>query len=105
MSKFKIVLTYIDSTEKAEEITETLLKEKLAACVGIWPSKSRYWWEGKVEKNENELILHIKTKESLVDETMKKIKQLHPYDLPVIDVLDIEKINEEAQKWFDEVTK
>lgn len=105
MSNMKIILTYVDSDEKAEEIAEALLKEKLAACVGILPGKSRYWWRGQIEKNDNELHMIIKTKESVVDEVVKKVKELHSYDLPVIDVLDIEKLNPEAEKWLSEVTK
>ena len=83
MSKMKIILTYVDNDEKANEIAEILLKERLAACVGILPGKSRYWWKGKIEKNENELHMIIKTKESLVDEIIKKIKELHTYELPL----------------------
>jgi periplasmic divalent cation tolerance protein len=105
MSKMKIILTYVDSDEKAEEIAETLLKERLAACVGILLGKSRYWWKGKIEKNENELHMIIKTKESLIDEAVEKIKSLHSYELPVIDVIDIEKLNKDAEKWLNEVTK
>jgi periplasmic divalent cation tolerance protein len=105
MSRMKIILTYIDSDEKAEKIANVLLKERLAACVGILPGRSRYWWKGKIEKNENELHMIIKTKESLVDDVVKKIKELHSYELPVIDVLDIEKLNKDAEKWINQVTK
>ena len=100
----KIIFTYIDSNEKAEEIAQTLLQEKIAACIGIWPCKSRYWWKDKIEKNENELIIQIKTTEKHVDEVIDKIKQLHTYELPVIDVLDT-KVNKEAEDWLNEVTK
>lgn len=100
----KIIFTYIDSNEKAEEIAQVLLKEKLAACVGILHGKSRYWWKDKIEKNENEFHMIIKTTEKNVDEIMEKIKQLHTYELPVIDVLDT-KVNKEAEDWLNEVTK
>ena len=104
MSKFKLILTYIDSNEKADEIAKKLVEEKLVACVGIWPCRSVYWWQGKIEKNENELIMQFKAKESLVDEIIKRIKELHSYDLPVIDVIDTV-LDKEAGKWLDEVTK
>ena len=100
----KIILTYVDSDEKAEEIAEVLLKERLAACVGILPGKSRYRWKGKIEHNENELHLIIKTKPSLVNEVIKKIKDLHSYELPVIDVINAEP-DQDVENWLEKETK
>ena len=104
MSKMKLVLTYTDTEENAEKITEELLKEKIAACIGFWKGKSRYWFKGKIVKNENEINMIIKTKANLVNETLKKIKELHNYELPVIDILDVD-VNPEAEKWINESTK
>ena len=101
----KIILTYVDSEELAEKIAETLLQEKLAACVGFWPGKSRYWWKGKIERNDNELSLIIKTKESLVGETMQRITELHSYDQPVIEVVNVEKVNPGTEEWIEEVLR
>jgi len=100
----KIILTTIDNGHKAEEIAEALLKEKIAACVSIVPVTSHYWWKNHIERSE-EFQLMIKTKEKLVDEVINKIKKLHTYDLPVIDVIDVEKSSEGEEKWINEVTK
>jgi periplasmic divalent cation tolerance protein len=98
-------MTYVDDDNVAEKLAETLLTEKLAACVGILPGKSRYWWQGEIVKNDNELHIIIKTKESLIDEAMERIKQLHTYDLPAIDVIDVEKVNDGIEAWLNEVTR
>ena len=100
----KIILTYIDSEESAEKIAETLLTEKLVACVGILPGKSRYWWEGKITRSD-EFNLIIKTTNSLADEAMKRISEIHSYDLPAIDMIDVEKTNPGIEEWLAEVTK
>ena len=100
----KLVLTYVDSEEAAELIAKTLLENKLAACVGIFQGKSRYWWKKEIHHNDNEFELKIKTKESLVTETINKIKEVHPYDLPVIEVINTE-TNEGVKEWIDEVCK
>ena len=105
MSELKIVLTYIDNEQKAEELTDVLLREKLAACVSIIPGKSRYWWQGEIVKNDQEFHLIIKTREALVDATIKKITEVHPYDLPVIDVLDVENTNPGVLEWIQRETK
>jgi len=100
----KIVITYIDDKSEAEKISEELLKNKLAGCINIFPCFSKYWWKNKIHKTD-EFILFIKTKEELVDEIIEKIKKLHKYELPVIDIIDVEKTNEGVQEWLDEVTK
>jgi periplasmic divalent cation tolerance protein len=102
MNELKIILTTIDNEQKAEEISNTLLKLKLAACINMIPTKSRYWWKSKIEKN-NELTLVIKTTKDLVDKTTEKIKQIHTYELPVIEVINIEKVNEGVNEWVKEV--
>ena len=101
----KIVLTYLDDENKAEQLINTLLQEKLAACINIFPCRSHYWWKGKLEQNNKELVVWIKTKDLLADKVMQRIKQLHPYELPVIEIINIEAANSAAEKWIDEVTK
>ena len=100
----KIVLTYLDDESKAEQMINTLLQEKLAACINIFPCRSRYWWKGKLEQNQ-EFVIWIKTKDLLANKVMQRIKQLHPYDLPVIETINVEAANSAAEKWIDEVTK
>ena len=52
--KDKIVFLYVtcSSEEEAQKIGEALLKERLCACVNIYPQiTSMYWWEEKIEKS------------------------------------------------------
>jgi periplasmic divalent cation tolerance protein len=100
----KIIITTVENEKIAEKIADELLKEKLASCINIIPCKSRYWFKEKIEKSD-ELIIFIKTGEDLVDETMKKLKELHSYEQPVIEVIDVEKTNDGVEEWIDEVTK
>jgi len=100
----KIVITYIDDENEAKRITEALLNDRLAACVSIFPCKSRYWWKNEIHEAD-EFILFIKTKENLIHEVIEKIKELHKYELPVIDVIDVEKTNKGVDEWVNEVTK
>jgi len=101
----KIILTYLDDESKAEQIINVLLQERLAACISIFPCRSRYWWKGKVKQNDKELVVWIKTKDRLADKVMQRVKQLHPYDLPVIEIINVEAANSAAEAWVDEVTK
>jgi periplasmic divalent cation tolerance protein len=105
MSGLKLILTYVGSEDLAKNLANLLLEEKLAACVGFFPVKSRYWWKGKITTNDTEFQLTIKTKENLVDEIIEKIKQIHNYELPAIEVLDIEKVNAGLKEWVYGVCK
>src|SRR5690606_8951037 len=56
-----IVITTTSSTDEAESLANGLVESRLAACVQILPQMtSIYSWEGKIEKDEEHLLL-IKT--------------------------------------------
>lgn len=93
-----------DKTAK-KKIANILLKEKLVACINIIPKvKSLYWWKGKIEKSD-EILMLIKSKIKLFDEIKEKIKKNHPYEVPEIFYIKIEKGLEKYLEWINEVTK
>lgn len=104
MSKFCLVLTTVPEEKAGREIGRTLVEEKLAACVTISAARSIYRWEGKI-CDEPEYILLIKTKTALFEGLKARIKKLHPYKLPEIIALPIEKGSEDYLGWLDEETK
>ncbi len=68
----------------AEDIAVTLLESKLAACVNIIPRiRSIYFWKGKVQQ-DNESLMLIKCSSDSYPELEKHILQAHPYELPEI---------------------
>lgn len=89
---------------EAEKIAENLVGEKLAACSNIFPIKSVYTWKGTLQK-ENEIAMLVKTRTELVDKAIKRIKELHSYEVPCIVSFPIKKGNPEFLKWIDEATK
>lgn len=99
----KIILTYTEKKSNAEKIVKTLLKERLAACIGMWSGKFCYWWKGKIETTK-EFVVFIKTRNNLVNSVINRIKDLHDYELPVINVMNVETTGE-VEKWLNEVTK
>jgi len=98
-----IYLTCKDEAE-AKEISQVLVSEKLAACVNYFPIDSIFRWKGKIEESKETGML-IKTKASLVDEIIKRIKELHSYECPLIEVIDVEKGNSEFLGWMEKETK
>ena len=86
---FAAVYTTIDSIEDARKMGHTLVEEQLVACVNIIPKvESIYNWKGKIEMEE-ECVLIAKTTEENVKKTIQRIRKLHSYELPDVIVLPI----------------
>jgi periplasmic divalent cation tolerance protein len=89
----------------AEKISMNLLKKKLVACVNTIPKvKSMYWWEGKIEKSYESLLI-IKTKDELFNSLNREVIKMHPYEVPEVICVKINKGNKKYLDWIKEVTK
>ena len=92
-----VVLTTVDSGEKAEEMARILVERKVAACVSVSsPVVSFYHWQGKLEQSR-EWLLIIKTPDyrKLQEELLK----IHPYQVPELIVLKAEHVLESYLRW------
>eukprot|EP00166_Cyanidium_caldarium_P002718 ctg_266.g119 len=68
-----------------ERIVDALVSRHLAACVNsVRGVESAYWWEGKVERSSENLLI-VKTQSSLTGQVTEAIRELHPYDVPEVD--------------------
>jgi periplasmic divalent cation tolerance protein len=75
--------------ETAERIAETLVRERLAACVNQIPGiRSVFLWQGKVE-HEAEALLLVKTSAVRFPALAERLRELHPYELPEIIALPV----------------
>jgi periplasmic divalent cation tolerance protein len=89
MSLNCVVYVTAPAGDKAEAVAREVVKRRLAACVNIVPSvKSIYRWEGKMTE-DNESLLIIKTKKSLLKKLINQVVLIHPYDVPEIIALPI----------------
>jgi len=104
MSDYVQIITTTDSRAAAEKIAETLVKEKLAACVQVsGPISSTYEWKGKIERAE-EWYCAVKTRKDLYTRVEGRIKALHTYETPEIIALPVLEGNPAYLAWIDEVT-
>ena len=87
-TQYGIVLVTIGSQEEGEVMARTLLTEKLAACINIFPVQSLYTWQGEIN-SDREYQLIIKTDLACFDQLEAKIKALHTYEVPEIIAIPI----------------
>ncbi|MBI3990568.1 MAG: divalent-cation tolerance protein CutA [Candidatus Omnitrophica bacterium] len=84
MAKFIIVFITAGNIQEARKIAGELIISHLAACVNIIPKvESIFWWEGKVDKSD-EVLLIVKTRKALFNKLAMKVKSLHSYEVPEI---------------------
>ncbi|WP_286234500.1 divalent-cation tolerance protein CutA [Thalassotalea sediminis] len=99
---YQIVLCTCPSNEVGHQIAETLVKQKVAACVNIVSNvTSVYQWQGTIEK-DTEVQLIIKTKATFFKQLSEIITQLHPYDVPEIIALAISNGNQDYLTWLND---
>ena len=98
------IVTFVTASSKKEarHIARELIKHKLAACVNIIEEiESIFWWQSKVDKAKETLLI-IKTKKSKLNSLIKKVKALHSYEVPEIIALPIVAGNKEYLEWINE---
>ena len=103
MEEFTYIVLFITAAnaEEAQQISRVLLEQKKAACVNIIPKvKSLFWWEGKID-SEQENLLIVKTKASLLPEIINLVKQVHSYTVPEIIALPIVDGNQDYLDWIE----
>jgi periplasmic divalent cation tolerance protein len=80
---FSALSTFPDR-ETAQRISNQLVSGKYAACANILPSiESIYRWKGKIESG-NETLVFFKLSEDRQSAFQKKLRSLHPYEVPEI---------------------
>ncbi|BBN08357.1 periplasmic divalent cation tolerance protein [Marchantia polymorpha subsp. ruderalis] len=84
-----VVYVTVPNKETATSLATSIVSNKLAACVNQVPGvMSTYMWEGKVE-TEEEILLIIKTRQALLDSLTVHVKSNHPYTVPEVIALPI----------------
>ncbi|HEX4998995.1 MAG TPA: divalent-cation tolerance protein CutA [Terriglobia bacterium] len=84
MTDYIIVLVTCESPAEAERIAESVVAEKLAACVNVLPGiRSCFVWEGS-QNWSSEVLLFIKTTRARFDALKERVIALHSYTTPEI---------------------
>ncbi len=85
----RVVLVTLAGADQARAMARILVDERLAACGSVLPGMtSVYRWEGKVEEDA-EALLVLKTTAEGAEALVRRIPELHGYDVPEVLVLPV----------------
>lgn len=105
MSEYAVVFITASSLEEAQKISRTLVEERLFACANIIsPIQSIFHWQGKL-CDEKEVLIIAKTKTGLFKEVVKRVKNLHSYQVPEVLFLPVLQGSQDYLQWVDQETK
>jgi len=86
-----LVVTNLPDRAAAERLADMLVEKKLAACVNILaPCRSVYRWKGAVQHDEEHPML-IKTTTERYGALEQALRSGHPYELPEIIAVPIDR--------------
>ena len=105
-NRYVIVFVTTPDLKTAEKLVGGALQSKLIACGNIISGiQSHYWWQGKIEKSKEALII-IKTANGKLNSLKKFIVENHPYDIPEFIATEITDGYEKYLEWIsDSVNK
>jgi len=96
-----VVLCTCPDDVVAERIASALVEERLAACVNRIPGiVSTYRWQGAVH-SDREILLLIKTTREHFEALRERIVALHPYDVPEVIALTIDRGSAAYLDWIE----
>lgn len=103
MEKYCVVMVTFANETDAVRVIDAAIENKLVACAQTFNITSHYTWQGSV-CHAPEVMVFFKTTKKLYDALESKIKELHPYQIPEIIAIDIERGLPDYLKWIDTVT-
>ena len=100
---FSMLYVTCSNEKEAASLSASMLEKKLVACTNILPMKSHFWWKGELS-HEDEMVVIMKTRQTLVEKVEKEILKLHSYDTPCVIHWSVT-ANESYEKWIEDETR
>lgn len=99
MEKMALVLSNFASPESARSVVRILMQERTSACANIFqPHFAIYPWNGQIHEQDETAVL-FKTAWENKDKLLKRLRELHPYELPGIILIDAD-VNKDYADWL-----
>ena len=98
---FNLILVTTPNRRTARALAHAALEARLVACANLVPAiESHYWWQGKLERS-NEILIVFKTTKGKLATLEKLILARHPYDTPEIIALPIASGTQRYLRWIE----
>ena len=95
-----LVLVTAPELRTARRLARAALERRLVACANLVPGlESHYWWQGKLEKSPEVLVI-FKSTAPLIRELEQIILANHPYDTPEFVVVPVRSASERYLAWW-----
>ncbi len=99
-NRFKLVLVTAPDIRTARRLATGALKARLIACANLVPKvESHYWWQGRIERGA-EVLMILKTTRPSLPKLEKLVLTNHPYDVPEFIILDPSGGNRRYLRWL-----
>ena len=98
-----IILSTFPDEESSISLAKKLINKKLCACINLTKVRSLYNWNNNLEDQEEYLVL-FKTTTNTVEELKSNIKRAHPYEVPEIVEVRMNKVSKNYLSWLAEST-
>jgi periplasmic divalent cation tolerance protein len=104
LSSYVIALTTWPAGHDVDAFATAVVSEGLAACVNVLPPmRSIYRWKGEVQRAD-EYQLVLKTTAARIEDLERRVRELHPYDVPEFLVLPVVAGSEAYLNWVGDST-
>jgi periplasmic divalent cation tolerance protein len=101
MLMFSIIYITAGDMTQARKIGRTLVGERLAACVNIFPITSIFRWKDTIDE-ANEFAILVKTRSDKVKEIEKRVKEIHSYEVPCVVSFNMSEGSSDYLNWINE---
>ncbi|WP_457629311.1 divalent-cation tolerance protein CutA [Oceanithermus sp.] len=100
-----VALITVPDEETARRIARALVEEGLAACVNLVPGlTSIYTWQGEMHEDAEWLLL-AKTTAKAYPRLETRVSELHPYEVPEVLALPVERGLDRYLAWVQQNVK
>lgn len=95
-----LVLVTVPDAKIGRLLARKALEAKLVACANLVPAvESHYWWEGKIDRSR-ELLIIFKTDRANLARLEALVVENHPYDTPEFIYVPVGAATEKYLHWW-----
>ncbi len=94
-----VAFSTVEKKADAEKIAKYLVDKRIVACVNVIKiENSFYRWKGKTEISPEYLLIMKLTKKNF-ERLEREIRHIHPYDIPELVAMKVEKSASKYANW------